>query len=187
MAFTKNSIKKFSPINRITVYSNIDFPASVAAAATISEKNSKKPARKIPVFNNGTLIEARTHPIKGCLFLNGLKIKPAIKPAAPVLIKTNKTVAQAFIVRNAPVSGAVKFKAPSTKPRNKPPNGPNKQAPTAIGIKVKLSVRVPILTTVDKKYRQTSIAVRTPRPAIVLIVKNFFIAQELYFNKIIIQ
>ena len=150
-------------------------------------KNNKQPTTNKPVLTIGTKQDAKTHPTNGWLFLNGMNTKPAINPANEVFSKTTKIVAQALTPMNAPTSPTNKFNNPSTNPRMNPPNGPNIQAPKAIGTSVKLRVSVPNFISFDNPNKQTSIAVSIPSPVIVLVVKYFFILGELYIKTILLQ
>lgn len=167
------------PTNPTNINPIAALPEDPLIASTKLIKNKIQPTTNNPVLTSGTKQDAIMHPTNGYLFLNGKNTNPAVKPARDVFKITTITVAQALTAIKAPTSPTSKLSTPSTNPKKKPPKGPNKHAPTAIGTNVKLSVKLPILITFDNPNRQTSIAVRIPRPVIVLVVKYFFISSEL--------
>ena len=109
-------------------------PISAAPESKALLKKIKVYITNIPVFNNGTSKEARTIPKLTCFSRNNLKTRPATNPAIAVLVKQVMIVPAGLMTKNPViVDGADNINAPSTNPKNNPPNGPNIIAPTAIG------------------------------------------------------
>ena len=107
-------------------------------------KNIMVNIAKIPVFNTGTISDAKIEDSKSCLLFNNLETIPATIPAIVVFNKQAKTVPTGLIVKNTDiVLGENKVKIPEINPSKPPTIGPYNIAPKAIKIKEKFKLANP--------------------------------------------
>lgn len=107
-------------------------------------KNKIENNAKMPVFNTGTIIEAKIEDNKSCFFLSKLATIPATIPAIVVLSKHARTVPTGLIEKKMEiVEGENKVNAPETNPKNPPTTGPYNMAPKEIIINEKFKLANP--------------------------------------------